>query len=362
MRTSIQGEQLHPVRRRTGALNFFAHRQNTSFPTPFPLLLTMRQSDFILSKALARRKVKRHRALFLRLTDAPLLFTLRSIKKARQSSLDVLKINLRSISISTHSFNINIYSDESALRDFRFRARDIAQITSAMGWTHGKTQRNGYKCVPFTACCILFRQLAYPCRWKDLEYVFGMRSSALSEVFWEVVETFIETQGHLITDLRQAFLASRAELYANSIKNAGAPLDSCVGFIDCTKIQMCRPGGHGSIQRSCYSGHKRYHCLIYQTLTTPDGLIFHMYGPEVGRRHDLTLLRESGLGESLSNCLNVNGRQFYIFGDAAYMLRPWIQVAFPSIGATEAHGLYNALMSAVRVTVEWNYKDLKQLL
>ena len=161
---------------------------------------------------------------------------------------------------------------------------------------------NGYKCLPFTAWCILLRGLAYPCSWKGLEYVFGMRSSALSEVFWEVVKTFRETQGHLITDLREAFLASRVELYANSIKNAGAPLHSCVRFIDCTEIEMCRPGGHVSIQRRCYSGRKRYHCSIYQTLTTPDGLIFHIYGPEVGRRHDLTLLKESGSEDSLSNC------------------------------------------------------------
>ena len=86
-----------------------------------------------------------------------------------------------------------------------FRAKDNAQLTSAMGWIHGKTQRNGYKCLPFTACCMLLHSLAYHCRWKHLQYVFGMRSSALSEVFWELVETFIEIQGHLITDLRGAF-------------------------------------------------------------------------------------------------------------------------------------------------------------
>lgn len=29
--------------------------------------------------------------------------------------------------------------------------------------------------------------------------------------------------------------------------------------------------------------------------TTPDGLLFYIYGPEVGQRHDMTLYRESGL-------------------------------------------------------------------
>ena len=226
-----------------------------------------------------------------------------------------------------------------------------------MGWNAGKTIRNCYKCIPFTACCIVLQRMASPRRWADLEYTFGMRSSALSEVFWEV----LEKQGHLVLDLQEGLLARRAEMYAESIHKAGAPLDSCVGFIDCTKIQMSRPGGHSSLQRSCYSGHKRFHCLMYQTVSTPERLIFHLYGPEVGRRHDLTLLRESKLQDRLQVCLKINGSQFYIYGDAAYMIRPWLQVAYPRTGATPDRQTLNSNISGVCVAVEWNYKDLKQM-
>jgi hypothetical protein len=62
---------------------------------------------------------------------------------------------------------------------------------------------------------------------------------------------------------------------------------------------MSRPGGDGSIQRSAYSGHKRFHCFSYQTVATPDGLIIHLYGPVEGRRHDLTLYRASGMDHLL---------------------------------------------------------------
>ena len=44
----------------------------------------------------------------------------------------------------------------------------------------------------FTACCIVLRRMASPCRLVDLEYTFGMPSSALIEVFWEVLESFYE--------------------------------------------------------------------------------------------------------------------------------------------------------------------------
>ena len=236
------------------------------------------------------------------------------------------------MSISSNSLNLNMYSDEWSLRDFRFQVKYIGRISACMGGISGKTERNGYKCDPITACCIVLRKLASPCRWKDIEYLFGMHAHALSEVFWEVVETFVEGKGYLRTDLREGMLADRAELCADSIKNAGAPLDSCVEFIDCSKIKMKRPGGHGSKQRSCYSVHKRMHGLIFQTITMPDGLIFSLYGPEVGRRHECTLLRESGLEERLKGWFNIVGRPYYLYGDAAYMMRPGMQVSFPVMG------------------------------
>ena len=52
-----------------------------------------------------------------------------------------------------------------------------------------------------------------------------------------------------------------------------------------------------------------------------------------------------------------------MYGDAAHMPRAWMQVAFPWTGAIVEEEFYNTSMSAsaVRVSVEWNYKDLKQL-
>ena len=164
-----------------------------------------------------------------------------------------------------------------------------------------------------------------------------------------------------IVPIYQTLDERRALQYAEAIKNASAPLDSCVGFIDCTKIMMTRPGGSNRDQRACYSGHKRFHCLVYQTITTPDGLLFSLYGPEESRRHDMTLLHNSGISKALSSCLLINGRQFYVYGDAGYILRVWMQTVFNYVGASKAETEYNKDMIAVRVTVEWNYKDLKQL-
>ena len=129
---------------------------------------------------------------------------------------------------------------------------------------------------------------------------------------------------------------------------------------------MSRPGGRNAIQRSCYSGRKRFHCLIHQTVTTPDGLLFHMYGPEVGRRHDMTLYRQSGIDEQLEQHLYINNKQYCLYGDPAYVLRAWLLIAFDRNTATADELLYNKGMSSVREAVDcfrflWTYKYLKQI-
>ena len=188
-----------------------------------------------------------------------------------------------------------------------------------------------------------------------------MHSSCMSEVFWEVLETFVQLRGHLFETFRSDLTTERAELYSAAIHDKGAPLENCIGFLDCTKIQNSRPGGAAINQRVCYSGHKRFHCLIYQTVTTPDGLMFYLYGPEVGRRHDMTLYRESGLDVSLQQNMVVDGKQYCLYADAACILRVYLQVAFPRASSTPTQRVYGALMSAVREAVEWTYKDLKQM-
>lgn len=65
-----------------------------------------------------------------------------------------------------------------------------------------------------------------------------------------------------------------------------------------------------------------------------DCLIFSMYGLVVGRRHYPTVTRKSGLTEALKIFLNIDGEQFYSFGDEEYDLRFSLKVDFDSTTAT----------------------------
>lgn len=318
----------------------------------------MKIKDYAITKHRNCRdswKMKAQQAFIL---DLPDVVVLTSVNRANREHRQVKILLQRRKHVQTSTFNLNAYSEQQCLRDFRFKATDIGRLAFRLAFP-GRTSRNDYICDSVCATCILLHRLATVIRWYDVEPKFGFFSSQLSELFWDMVDLLIERVGHLL-DLRGAFLRSRAALYASAIKDAGAPLERCVGFVDCTKIRMSRPGGGGANQRSCYSGHKRMHCLIYQSLTTPDGLIFAMFGPEVGRRHDITLYRNSGWDDLFEEFLLVDGQYFCVYGDSAYLLRPWMQRPYYRDLATPLQMLFNTRMSVVRVSVEHNYKDLKQ--
>lgn len=112
-----------------------------------------------------------------------------------------------------------------------------------------------------------------------------MRDYVFSEIFWGALEHFIAIQAHIIETFHGDLMLHHESINATPITNKGEPMDLCVAFMDCTTIAMQRPGGGANLQRAVYSGHKRIHCLVYKSFTTPERLIFNMYDQEVGRGH-----------------------------------------------------------------------------
>lgn len=117
-------------------------------------------------------------------------------------------------------------------------------------------------------------------------------------------------------------MEGRAEYYANCIGRVGASLAIFLEFIVCTKVQISRPAGPSANQRAFFSGDKRFHALSYKTIMTFDGLLFSLYGPLECRKHDLTLLRSSGLESKLATSLMIVDNQYHMYGNAAYCLKP----------------------------------------
>lgn len=151
-----------------------------------------------------------------------------------------------------------------------------------------------------------------------------MFESQLSETLWEIFTAVYEKFEYTLK-LRSQFMQQRAQLYASAISAERSPLYCVFGFIDCTKIKMCIQGVHNSFQRSVYNGDKKMHSLIYQTISTPDGLIFTMYGTGAGRLYDMFLYHNNGWDQIFQQTRFIDGLQFYVFGEKAYMIRPWMR-------------------------------------
>jgi hypothetical protein len=272
--------------------------------------------------------------------------------------------NMARCRVLTSSFNINSLSDEECLIKFRFMRKDVGFISELIPWDqcldgYGRmrTARRRYRIDPMEATAIFLRRLSTVARWVDVQEEFGKHTACLTEIFYHTLELFHSKFSPLVTMWRLGILQERAEYYSKVISEKGSSLDNVVGFIDGTALEIARPGGLG--QRATYSGHKRRNCVKFQAVSAPDGLILHLFGPVEGRRHDMTLYRESNIDHLLQSSMNINGVQYCLYGDPAYCLRPYLQVGYQGSNLTADQILFNASMSKVRIAVEWAFRDVK---
>lgn len=159
----------------------------------------------------------------------------------------------------------------------------------------GKTARYVYFCTATTAACIIIRPLDVPCQWNVLDFFFGLRCYVLSAIFWGALQGFESNCGQIMYRCRGYFKTSIAQRYSKYILDNHELLDRCVGFIYCSKIKIYRSGDPTENQNFCYQGHQKFYCLMYQSITTPDGLILHINRPDDGNRKDIALYHQSNM-------------------------------------------------------------------
>lgn len=204
---------------------------------------------------------------------------------------------------------------------------------------------------------ITLRRLAYPVRWVDLRMLFGVSNSTLSLTFKFAIEKLYSDYKHLL-GFDSERIVPQLSSFANAVARKGAPLLNCVGFIDGTARFICRPTSN---QRDYFSGHKRAHCLKYQGISTPDGIIVHLSGPWIGRRHDAGMFAESGISVSIGQPLLHQNIQYVLYGDPAYPITNFLIAPFRERSLTEEQNLFNQRMSNVRECVEWTFGKVSTL-
>jgi hypothetical protein len=219
-----------------------------------------------------------------------------------------------------------------------------------------RTARRRYRIDPVEATAIFLRRLSSPIRLVDIRDEFGKHIACLTEIFYHTLDLFYSKFGPRIQTWPEELLQKRAAYYSNRVIEKGAMLPNVVGFIDGTAIEITRPRGLG--QRATYSGHKRRNCLKFQAISAPDGLILHLFGPVEGRRHDMSLYRESLMDDILQNSMVIQGVQYCLYCDPAYCLRPCLQIGHQGSNMSPEQLQFNASMSKVRIGLEWAFRDV----
>lgn len=164
--------------------------------------IVLRLTDFNIGRPCSRMYNKQqvlHLAMAAEVDDVFLLY---GIWQLEILANDTARLRARSVNIFTTYFNLSIFSEQESLSRFRFRKAQIATVADVYGWTACRAVRNRFRCDVITTTCVLLHRLTSLCRWRDVEFLFKMHDSSLSEAFWEVIETFLELYGHAFQSFR----------------------------------------------------------------------------------------------------------------------------------------------------------------
>ncbi|ETV69684.1 hypothetical protein H257_14547 [Aphanomyces astaci] len=243
-------------------------------------------------------------------------------------------------------FDLASMTDANAILNFRFDVAGVQKLAFLLGLPAAVITASRNRVLRDEALCIVLSRMAFPTRFFDMAQTFGRSRSVLCDVFLHVLNELYDRWNPLLY-FNTNLVAKNIYRYCAAINSRGAQTSRVFGFIDGTKLQVCRmgPSGNGdNLQKEIYSGHKRMHCLNYQAVTAPDGLCIHFFGPVEGRRHDTKLLRESGLLEFLSRNSHIFSEKC-IYGDPAYGVSLFLVSGFKGNELNNSQKEFNKSMS-----------------
>lgn len=275
--------------------------------------------------------------------------------------------------------DIDRWSEFEVWTMFRFTRAHLYRLYHCFQWPEEGFQTTGdcpTKSSSFEAFLIVMFRMANPGKWASTVPYFGPhKRSHLSAIFSSAMEHMVKQKEHLLTTL-PAYYSQPATLrrFATAVYRVCGYLPNIVAFIDGTCKRIARPT---YFQRLFYSRYKRYHCVKFQHLLFPDGIIGHQFGPIEGRHSDAWLFNESNICDDIlysrfqfpagpehmpphdvPEIPVFNGHvQYAIFGDSGYarvgdvLHTPFNRFAY----MTAPQKAFNKAMSAVRIAIEWSF-------
>ena len=216
----------------------------------------------------------------------------------------------------------------------------------------------------------------------DIATNFGFtHSSYCSQAFHLFLNFIVGDWGYLVTDNLDFWVpyfpecadAIREECLHNGVLFNDRFM--IFGFVDNTMHKTCRVGGGATtpgpnaprepkeLQQAWYNGWKKLHGLKWETVDLPNGMIAFAWGPVSVRHNDLFTLRHSKLNDLIRDCQLGLAVQYAIYGDSAYQhcRLSHLRARHNYDDITPHEQSENRVMSTVRETIEWSYKDMGQM-
>ncbi|OQR89038.1 hypothetical protein ACHHYP_06510 [Achlya hypogyna] len=160
----------------------------------------------------------------------------------------------RAIPIPRRRFNFERQSDKLCEFNFRFRKSEIHDLFRLFQLPERVITKNRYSAPAIEALCILLHRLAWPTRLGAMVPMFGRSREAICGLYIAVLDHVHYRFGYLLDWDAQRLDGAWMAACAAAIHEQGAPLNTCIGFIDGTVRGICRPS-HG-VQKAAYNGHK----------------------------------------------------------------------------------------------------------
>lgn len=203
---------------------------------------------------------------------------------------------------------------------------------------------------PVDAMAVTWYRLATSSSISLLERALGMPQPKISAILTKVTRHLSAKFFPMLS--RPAWLHNRRFVYNARIQHAGCRLAPIIGFIDGTRIEICRDQ---DFQDRYYSGYSKNHCLVYISICFPDGTAC-IRGPTNGCHNDLGALDILGLNdEGIRNEITTDA--FVLGGDGIFQSREQIETATdPTLSADVRHQFVKC-----RQSVEWSFQYIYSL-
>lgn len=207
---------------------------------------------------------------------------------------------------------------------FRTRQRYYKRKNKTGHYAHDETLINSNEYVNRECAILILLASMKGHDANELQYIFSHDLSTILRIINTTIHLLHSHAVRAICVQRWVQNPDALRVYAEAMNvKAGKVLQGCVGSLDGTRIEIRRPQVD---QRGHYSGYVAVHCMHFQGISTPDGMLW-VDGPAPGRVNDCGALRDSVWAEQLAALHKADdpNHQYYLISDGIYPLRyPWL--------------------------------------